>query len=157
VSRAVVEDDSLSWLKWLALATAGLALLAALVSLCGAWRWSGATAALNARLDLARVPLQQSPFHSSDVDSLPAPVQRYLRAALHEGQPLVREVHLSHTGSFDTGANTPRWKSFRSSQRVVIHRPGFLWNARVPVLLGVAINVHDAYVAGEGILEPAIL
>jgi hypothetical protein len=49
------------------------------------------------------------------------------------------------------------WLPFTSQQRVVTGRPGFVWNARMTLLPGIAIHVHDAYVAGVGILHPAIL
>ena len=36
-------------------------------------------------------------------------------------------------------------------------RPGFVWNARIAMVPGLHVFVHDAYVGGEGILNPAIL
>src|SRR5690606_30927441 len=35
-------------------------------------------------------------------------------------------------------------------------RPGFVWDGKMAVLPGLPVHVHDAYVAGEGILHPAI-
>lgn len=43
-----------------------------------------------------------------------------------------------------------------STQRVVTQRPGFVWDGRIAMLPGIAVRVHDAYVAGEGILHPAL-
>jgi hypothetical protein len=40
---------------------------------------------------------------------------------------------------------------------VVTHRPGFVWNARIMLFAGFPVRVHDAYVAGTGILTPSIL
>jgi hypothetical protein len=40
---------------------------------------------------------------------------------------------------------------------VVTRRPGFVWNGRIAMMPGIAVNVHDAYLAGEGILNPAVL
>jgi hypothetical protein len=40
---------------------------------------------------------------------------------------------------------------------VVTRRPGFVWNARIAMVPGLSVYVHDAYVGGEGILNPAIL
>jgi hypothetical protein len=45
-----------------------------------------------------------------------------------------------------------QWLSFTSTQHVVTHRPGFVWDARISMAPGVAIHVHDAYVAGTGVL-----
>jgi hypothetical protein len=144
-------------IKWLAFAAVLLLAVGAAVSLLGAWRWTKSTHALNALLDAARAPRERASYRSSDLAKLPPPVQRYLRAALSEGQPLVQAARLTHTGTFNASAQREQWKPFRSSQRVVIQRPGFVWNGRVALLPGLAVNVHDAYVAGEGILDPAIL
>ena len=51
----------------------------------------------------------------------------------------------------------PQWKPFTSTQRVVANRPGFVWNARIMMFPGMPVRVHDAYVAGTGVLTPAIL
>jgi hypothetical protein len=39
----------------------------------------------------------------------------------------------------------------------VLARPGFDWDARIRLLPGLAFRVHDAYVAGEGILIARLL
>jgi len=40
---------------------------------------------------------------------------------------------------------------------VVVQRPGFDWNGRVAMAPGLPIRVHDAYVAGEGVLHASAL
>ncbi len=62
-----------------------------------------------------------------------------------------------HSGTFNMGESTEQWKPFTSTQRVITRRPGFVWDGRVAMLPGLNVHVHDAYVAGEGILHPAIL
>jgi len=83
-------------------------------------------------------------------------VQRYFRAALRDGQPIVTGATLRHSGSFNLGEATDRWVPFTSRQRVVTQRPGFVWDARMPMAPGLAVHVHDAYVDGQGLLRPAI-
>ncbi len=51
---------------------------------------------------------------------------------------------------------TDQWNPFTSTQRVVARRPGFLWDGRLAMLPGLYVHVHDAYIAGEGILYPTI-
>ena len=41
--------------------------------------------------------------------------------------------------------------------RFVTRRPGFVWDGRVAVVPGIAVHVHDAYIAGVGILKPSVL
>jgi hypothetical protein len=70
---------------------------------------------------------------------------------------MVAGVRVQHTGTFNVGETTDQWKPFTSDQKVVTQRPGFDWNGRVAMMPGVPVRVHDAYVAGEGILHASLL
>src|SRR5215212_1483240 len=142
-----------------ALITIALALAAVLVGawLYGAYRWSAGTQDLRARLDAARVPVRPQIVDFRELEGLPASVQRYFRTVLEEGQPMVAGVRLQHTGTFNMGETTDQWKPFTSDQEVVTQRPGFDWDGRVVMMPGVPVRVHDAYVAGEGILHASLL
>jgi hypothetical protein len=136
-------------------------LLAVLTSLpaallYGVYRWHAVTQELCARLEAARVPVQLQTVEFRELEGMPAPVQRYFRAVLREGQPLVAAVDVKHAGTFNLNESDERWRPFTSRQRVVTQRPGFMWDGRIAMLPGVAVHVHDAYVAGEGILHPAL-
>ncbi len=120
-------------------------------------RWQTETKELRSRLEAARAPVAPTTFQESELDGLPAPVQRYFRAALTLGQPMIRALHLKHVGTFNTSADGERWGPFESDQRVVCQRPGFDWEARIRMLPGLSVRVHDAYVAGEGILHASLL
>ena len=67
---------------------------------------------------------------------------------------MISAVTLEHAGTFRLGE---RWLDFTSSQRVVLSQPGFDWDARIRLLPCLAFRVHDAYVAGEGILSARLL
>lgn len=123
----------------------------------GAWRWEAGTRALRARLEAAREPIRPTRVDLGTIADLPAPVQRYFRAVLQDGQPQVAAVRVAHSGTFNLGEARERWRPFRSTQRVVIRRPGFDWDAEIRLLPGLAVRVHDAYVAGEGRLHAALL
>ena len=125
--------------------------------LYGAYRWNSETQDLRARLDAARVPIRPQSVDFRELKGLPAPVQRYFRAVLEEGQPMVAGVRVWHTGTFNMGETTDQWKPFGSDQKVVTQRPGFDWNGRVSMMPGLPVRVHDAYVAGEGVLHAALL
>jgi uncharacterized protein DUF6920 len=125
--------------------------------LYGAYRWRTGTEVLRARLDAARLPVQPPAVDFRELDGLPAPAQRYFRAVLTEGQPMVTGVRVRHTGTIDLGETAERWRPFTSDQKVVTRRPGFDWDARVAFLPGVPVRVHDAYVAGEGSLQAFLL
>lgn len=146
-------------IQWLGAAIAVLLVAWGLLAAFGAWRWSAATQALVQRLEAARRPPAALRFDAArDLQGLPPPVQRYFRAALADGTPVVTALRLAHRGSFNLAAEGPdRWIPFTSTQRVVTQRPGFVWDARMAMAPGLVVRVHDAYVAGEGLLHPAVL
>lgn len=143
-------------LKWGGLALLLLALLAGGLSFYGALRWARLTDALNARLEAAREPPRPAVYDERELDGLPPVVQRWFRSTLQPGQPMVAAARLEHRGSFNLGEAADRWRPFTSTQRVVTRRPGFVWDARIAMLPGLAVHVHDAYVAGTGVLRPAL-
>jgi hypothetical protein len=108
-------------------------------------------------LDAAREPVSPRTVDFRELEDLPIPVQRYFRTVLEERQPMVAGVHVQHRGTFNMGETIDQWKSFTSDQEVVTQRPGFDWDGRVAMLLGLPVRVHDAYVAGEGILHASLL
>jgi hypothetical protein len=141
------------------LVTVALALTAVLVSsrLYGAYRWNAGTQELRARLDAARVPVRPQTVNFRELEGLPAPVQRYFRMVLEEGQPMVAGVRVQHSGTFNMGETTDQWKPFKSNQEVLTQRPGFDWDGRVTMMPGLPVRVHDAYIADEGILHASLL
>lgn len=145
------------WIKWMGVALGALVLLAAALAAYGSSRWAQGTRTLLSRLDAARVQSSTARYDARNLEGLPAPVQRYFRTALTDGQALIASVNVEHTGTFNLGEMTEQWKPFTSQQRVVTRRPGFVWNARIMMMPGLPVKLHDAYVAGEGILRPAML
>lgn len=144
-------------IKTLMLLAAAIATLGAAAVAYAAYRWARETASLHLRLDAACLPAQPATVDFRELDGLPAPVQRYFRAVLKEGQPILAGARIRHRGSFNMGETRDAWKSFSSNQRVVTRRPGFDWNGRISLMPGVTVRVHDAYIAGEGSLHAAVL
>ena len=144
-------------MKVLAWIVSGLAVALVTVWGLGQWRWSSKTQALLQRLEAARVNTPPERFDPRELEGLPEPVARHLRQVLPAGTPIIRAADVAHTGTFNMSPTGEQWKPFTSRQRVVTRRPGFVWDGRVAMAPGLAVHVHDAYVAGEGMLEPAIL
>jgi hypothetical protein len=134
------------------------ALILGSARLYGARRWNARTRTLRARLEAGREPVLQRTVDFRELEGLPAPAQRYLQAVLKDGQPMVSGVRVRHTGTFNMGEEAEdNWKPFTSDQVVVTRRPGFVWNGSVVMVPGLPVRVHDAYVAGEGILHASLL
>jgi len=129
---------------------------AAVAMLLGARRWKSRTRGMRDRLEAARIPMVPPVFDSRELAGLPAPVQRYFRRVLEDGMPMIAAVSVEHVGTFNMSEGVARWMPFTSTQRVVTRRPGFDWDARIAWFPGIPVRVHDAYVAGEGILRAAV-
>lgn len=149
----------MAWIKWLVIVPVAFSALVGALGALGASRWAARTRALIGRLDAARSAIAPQRYDAArELEGLPAPVQRFFRAVLKDGQPMVAALDIGHTGTFNLAAEGPaQWKPFTSKQRTTTRRPGFVWNGRVVMLPGVAVHVHDAYIAGEGILHPAVM
>jgi len=154
----------MNWMGRTALGTGLLVAGAAGLAALGRSRWASTTQAQIALLDAARLPalagLNQK-YDARELDGLPAPVQRYFRAVLNDGQPLIAAATFELAGTINMSATGENWKPFTSWQRAVVHRPGFLWNGRVVMFPGLgalaSAHVHDSYIAGVGTLHAAML
>jgi hypothetical protein len=118
----------------------------------GANRWQGQTRELQARLAAAQTAVAPATYDPAELAGLPDPVQRYFETVLTPGQPLITAVSISHSGTFNMSETAEQWRPFTSEQQVVTQRPGFVWDARISMAPALTAFVHDAYVAGEGIL-----
>jgi hypothetical protein len=123
----------------------------------GASRWERQTGELRSRLEAKRMPPGTTRVDFRDLEGLPAPVQRYFRTVLKDGQPIIAAARVRHQGSFNMDEKRDAWKPFVSDQRVVTRGPGFDWDARVYMLPGLPVHVHDAYIDGQGMLHAAVL
>ncbi len=150
------------WLLWLGLVLCLLAVVAVGLRAYGVQRWAATTRTLTSRLEATRIDdktQSSAPQHYDvrELEGLPAPVQRYFRTVLKDGQAIIAAARLELAGTFNLSATGEQWKPFTSQQRVVTRRPGFLWNAQIAMLPGLPVRVVDSYIAGHGQLRAAIL
>lgn len=145
------------WFQVILLILFSLAAVVATAFLYGKFQWESGTRELRGRLEAARIPIATGVFNQRELENLPEPVQRYFQTVLTEGQGIVAAVRVEHSGTFNLGEKAENWKPFTSTQLVITRRPGFDWDARIALLPGLLVHVHDAYVAGEGILHAAVL
>jgi hypothetical protein len=139
------------------LAIAGVGLTA-----FGARRWAGEARALRARLEAGRVDVgtggtsQRARYDERELEGLPAPVRRYFRSVLKDGQPIITAATIDLAGTFNMSPTGEQWRAFTSHQHVVTRRPGFVWDAKIALLPGVIVRVVDSYIVGNGLLRAAV-
>lgn len=90
-------------------------------------------------------------YHETQLAGLPAPVQRYFRHVLREGQPYLRGLRLRHGGQFKTDL-AKDWIAIAGEQYVTAAPPGFIWQGTTSQFI-----VRDEYVAGRGNLTVRLL
>ena len=145
-------------MAWTVSVIVGVVAAGIAVVMVGSARWRAATETQMALLNAARVPTPSGRYDAREIEALPAPVQRYFRAVLTNGQPFITAATFDLAGTINMSATVgDDWKPFTSTQRAVVHRPGFLWNGTVAMMPGVAARVHDSYIAGVGTLHATLL
>ena len=112
-------------------------------------RWAGETGAATAALTAA-VPGSLPAVSLDALTGLPAPVQRYLRLALHDGQPRVTTVRLEQSGRLRTGVESDQWMPFTAVETIAPEARGFVWDARLRLAPLLHAGIRDIYVDGVG-------
>ena len=153
-------------LLWIGLVICLLAVAAAGLTALGSKRWADRVAALTRGLEASRnegavQPPYPTHYDAHELEGLPTPVQRYFRAVLKDGQPIVSAVTIKMAGTINMSASADQWKSFTSVQRVVTaavgSRSGFIWDAKIAMLPVIKVHVVDSYIAGKGLVQAAML
>ena len=101
----------------------GLTVIITVALIYGSRRWKSATKEMHARLEAARRPIGRKTYSPDELIGLPAPVQRYFRTVLKDGQPIVSAVSVEHSGAFNMSETGEKWKRFTSTQRLLPSDP----------------------------------
>lgn len=137
----------------IALLLVGLSIALGLAEL----RWRSVTAAFVARLGEGAPAPPPGVFSAASIDTLPAPVRRYFRAVLREGQPVVRRCRLTQEGTFLVRPEKNAWGPFTAVEHFAAAPPGFVWDARIRMAPGVPVRVRDGFVRGAGYMRGSVM
>lgn len=67
----------------------------------GKYRWQIDTTNLRAKFESGRPIIQPKFYNQTELEGLPAPVQRYFWKVLKDGQPMIAAAKLSQKGQFN--------------------------------------------------------
>ncbi|HTE00126.1 MAG TPA: DUF6544 family protein [Mucilaginibacter sp.] len=81
---------------------------------------------------------------------LPAPVQRYFKHVLKEGQSYINYVRLKHNGLFKTSLDG-KWVKINGEQYFTTGKPGFAWKGITRMF-----TARDLFIGGKGRLRVAL-
>lgn len=97
------------------------------------------------RIDSTRVRT----YTAADLKQLPAPVQRYFRYALKEGQKHVSRVSISLKGTFKM-KESDQWIPFEAKQYSETRKPAYVWHATLRPLPYLWTEARDLLYQGRG-------
>jgi hypothetical protein len=120
------------------------------------FRWSSRTAAQIAKLGGASSK-RTATYDAAQLRELPAPVARYFRAVLRDGQPLITRARLTQSGQFLVRPTPDGWRPFAATETFVTQPAGFVWDARIRIAPGLPVRVRDAFVGGRGSMHASML
>lgn len=83
------------------------------------------------------------------LESLPEPIQAFLKYSLPLKQVLVDRVDISQEGIFKQD-NSKKWIPFIASQSLLCNNPAFTWQAKLKPSPLWWFDVKDAYASGKG-------
>ena len=90
-------------------------------------------------------------YHETQLIGLPAPVQRYFRHVLPDGQPYLRGLRLRHGGQFKTDLKKD-WIAIKGEQYITANPPGFIWEGTTRWFVA-----RDEFAANRGRLAVRLL
>lgn len=90
-------------------------------------------------------------YNEAQIAKLPAPVQRYFKNVLKEGQPYINYVRLKHGGQFKTNIHKA-WKDINGEEYFTTNTPGFIWKGTTRLFSAI-----DKYVNKNGELKVLLL
>ncbi len=145
------------WIKWIGIIGFLIAVSLGIAAIYGSYRWQSDTDKLRAKLTDGRRTIKPQIYDPKEIEGLPAPVQRFFRTVLKDGQAIASAVKLSQQGLFNMNEMEDKWSPFTATQFVITQRLGFDWDARIQMAPGVNAFVHDTYLLGEGSLHASLL
>ena len=152
------------WIKWMAIIGVFIIACLGIAAIYGGYRWQLDTDNLRAKLTNGRQIIKPKIYDQKEIEGLPAPVQRFFRTVLKDGQAIAKRdlgiasaVKISQQGQFNMSETEAKWRNFTATQLVITQRPGFDWDARIQMAPGMNAFVHDTYLLGEGNLQASLL
>lgn len=146
---------------WKKLSLIGMGLTGAIVGGTirrGSTKWNDKTSELVEELRQPKsLPEAGRTVNFKDFKGLPAPVARYFRLVLKDGQPLISRARITHQGRFNLNGKENGWSSFKSTQHYSTNPPGFIWDASITMAPLINVWVRDAYLRGAGSIQAKVL
>lgn len=116
--------------------------------------WNLETEYLVEKLREKTLSVEPQTLSFKDFDKLPAPVAKYFRLVLKDGQPIIKTAQFEQKGEFFLNE---KWIPFEATEYFSASPSAFIWDARMNLNSLVNVRVRDGYVRGEGFMKAKIL
>jgi len=94
-------------------------------------------------------PSETAVVQRAELDTLPAPVRRWLETSGLVGRPRAATVRLRQRGELRTKADG-RWMPAQAEQYFSVDPPAFVWRVDATMMAGLPIAGRDKYTGGHG-------
>jgi hypothetical protein len=144
--------------SWTGLAFAGFGLVGVGIGSAvwiGSSTWNGVTGSTVETLLARAADTTVTHVDFTELNELPAPVAKYFRRVLSDGQPFIRSTRMTQTGMFLAKESEDGWRPFEATQVFSANPPGFVWDARIHMAPLTTARVRDSYVSGKGSTDSA--
>lgn len=99
---------------------------------------------------------QKDLVQSTDLNGLPACVQKWLQRSGVIGQPKIHTVRLTQTGRMRLAPGKP-WMPFTAVQYINVYKPAFVWKVKVKMSPFLFFQGKDRYSNGLGSMQIRLL
>jgi hypothetical protein len=120
----------------------------------GRANWNEETERLIEKLKEQTSCIKPEKVSFNDFGKLPAPVAKYFRLVLKDGQPIIKTARFTQTGNF---LLNEKWIQFEATQYFSANPHAFVWDADMLMNPLLNVRVRDAFVDGEGLMKAKIL
>jgi hypothetical protein len=125
------------WIQWIVMTVISIAIGLGIAAIYGNYRWKLDTDRLRTKLTNGQQTIEPEIYDPQEIEDLPAPVQRFFKTVLKDGQAIVAAVKLSQQGKFNMSETASKWSPFTATQLVMTQCLGFDWDARIQMAPGV--------------------
>jgi len=92
----------------------------------------------------------------NDLKDLPETIARYLRWSGVVGKQRISYLHLTHSGTFRTGADKP-FLPIKGEYYLTSGSPSFCWYGKVSMFPGLTVSAIDSYFKGKGHMQVKLM
>ncbi len=128
-------------------------ILIAIISGFAVWRWNiQVDGEINTLLS-QKITTENTVITEQMIETLPSPVQRWLKNSGIVGQKRIITMYLKQSGMMKLKPDQKKWTKSEAEQYITTHKPGFIWKVNMSMIPLVNVTGRDIFIDGEGSMQ----